>query len=61
MEDAKAAVAAGVDGVDLVIGTTSLLREFSHGKSVEYIKKTALEVIAYVQRLVPLVTCLRGC
>ncbi|ATY58397.1 homocitrate synthase [Cordyceps militaris] len=49
MEDAKAAVATGVDGVDLVIGTSSFLREFSHGKSMAYIQKTALEVIAYLK------------
>ncbi|KAI9902530.1 hypothetical protein N3K66_001882 [Trichothecium roseum] len=49
MEDAKAAVATGVDGVDLVIGTSSFLRKYSHGKSMEMITKTALEVIAYVK------------
>ncbi|OAA73447.1 homocitrate synthase [Cordyceps fumosorosea ARSEF 2679] len=49
MEDAKAAVATGVDGVDLVIGTSSFLREFSHGKSMTYVQKTALEVIEYLK------------
>ncbi|PNY25254.1 Homocitrate synthase [Tolypocladium capitatum] len=49
MDDAKAAVATGVDGVDLVIGTSSFLREFSHGKSMAYIQKSALEVIEYVK------------
>ncbi|KAF5617404.1 homocitrate synthase mitochondrial [Fusarium sp. NRRL 52700] len=49
MDDAKKAVEAGVDGVDLVIGTSSLLREHSHGKSMEIITKTALEVIEYVK------------
>ncbi|KAH6667009.1 hypothetical protein F5X68DRAFT_176708 [Plectosphaerella plurivora] len=49
MDDAKKAVEAGVDGVDLVIGTSSYLRQFSHGKSMEMIQKTALEVIAYVK------------
>ncbi|KAJ4163679.1 hypothetical protein LMH87_005390 [Akanthomyces muscarius] len=49
MEDAKAAVATGVDGVDLVIGTSSFLREFSHGKSMAYIQKTAIEVIEYLK------------
>jgi homocitrate synthase len=38
-----------VDGVDLVIGTSSFLREYSHGKSMEIIQKTALEVIEYVK------------
>ena len=49
MEDAKAAVETGVDGVDLVIGTSSYLRQFSHGKSMEMITKTAIEVIEYVK------------
>ncbi|RYP16072.1 hypothetical protein DL765_005330 [Monosporascus sp. GIB2] len=49
MDDAKKAVETGVDGVDLVIGTSSYLRQFSHGKSMETIQKTALEVIAYVK------------
>ncbi|CAH0048495.1 unnamed protein product [Clonostachys solani] len=49
MGDAKRAVEAGVDGVDLVIGTSRYLREYSHGKSMEIIQKTALEVISYLQ------------
>lgn len=52
MEDAKVACDCGVDGVDLVIGTSKQLREHSHGKDMDYIKKTALEVIAYVKRYV---------
>jgi homocitrate synthase len=39
----------GVDGVDVVIGTSSFLREFSHGKDMEYITKTAIEVIEFVK------------
>ncbi|KAL9541011.1 mitochondrial Homoaconitase [Mucor bainieri] len=49
MNDARLAVAAGFDGVHVVIGTSSYLREFSHGKSMEYIKKTAIEVITYIK------------
>lgn len=52
MEDAKKAVECGVDGVDLVIGTSSFLREYSHGKSIQMIEKIALEVIEYVKRYV---------
>lgn len=40
---------AGVDGVDVVIGTSSFLREFSHGKDMAYITKTAIEVIEFVK------------
>jgi hypothetical protein len=39
----------GVDGVDVVIGTSSFLREFSHGKDMAYITKTAIEVITFVK------------
>ncbi|KAL7310100.1 homocitrate synthase lys21 [Mucor circinelloides] len=49
MNDARLAVQTGVDGVHVVIGTSSYLREFSHGKSMEYIKKTAVEVITYIK------------
>lgn len=50
MEDAKLAVETGVDGVDVVIGTSSFLREHSHGKDMAYITKTAIEVINYIKR-----------
>jgi len=35
--------------VDVVIGTSSFLREFSHGKDMTYITKTAIEVINFVK------------
>ena len=34
-EDAKVALETGVDGLDVVIGTSSYLRQFSHGKSID--------------------------
>lgn len=46
------AVETGVDGVDVVIGTSKQLREHSHGKDMAYITKTAIEVIEYVKRYV---------
>ncbi|KNZ72174.1 Homocitrate synthase, mitochondrial [Termitomyces sp. J132] len=49
MDDARIAVETGVDGVDVVIGTSSFLREFSHGKDMTYITKTAIEVIEFVK------------
>ncbi|KAI4163947.1 MAG: hypothetical protein LQ342_002444 [Letrouitia transgressa] len=39
----------GVDGVDVVIGTSSYLREHSHGKDMTSIRTTAIEVINYVK------------
>ncbi|RFU26267.1 hypothetical protein B7463_g10069, partial [Scytalidium lignicola] len=49
MGDARRAVEAGVDGVDVVIGTSSFLREYSHGKDMDYIIKSAVEVIEYIK------------
>lgn len=49
MEDARLAVECGVDGVDVVIGTSSFLQKHSHGKDMEYITKTAIEVINYIK------------
>ncbi len=49
VDDAKLAVDTGVDGVDVVIGTSSMLRQFSHGKSIPQIVDTALDVISYIK------------
>ena len=49
MEDARVAVDTGVSGVDILFGTSSLLREFSHGKSIQEIIGAAFEVIAFIK------------
>jgi homocitrate synthase len=49
IEDAKIAVDTGVNGVDVVIGTSSILRNFSHGKCIDEIIDMALEVVTYLQ------------
>lgn len=49
MEDARLAVSTGVSGIDILFGTSSLLREFSHGKSIEQIVEAARQVITYIQ------------
>lgn len=49
MGDAKLAVETGVDGLDIVIGTSKFLREDSHGKDMEWIVKHAVEVIDFVK------------
>ncbi len=49
LADAQLAVGTGVDGVDVVIGTSSLLRQFSHGKSMEEIIVMAREVVSYIK------------
>lgn len=48
LEDARIAVETGADGVDVVIGTSSYLRKFSHGKSIEQIIEVAQEVVSYL-------------
>lgn len=49
MDDAKLAIDTGVDGLDVVIGTSSYLREFSHGKDMDYITAKAIEVISFIK------------
>ncbi|KAG2382840.1 hypothetical protein C9374_004807 [Naegleria lovaniensis] len=49
IDDAKKAVEAGVDGIDVVFGTSSYLREFSHGKDIPYIIEQAQKVITYIK------------
>jgi homocitrate synthase len=50
LDDAKRAVDTGVDGVDVVIGTSSILRQFSHGKSTDEIVDLALDVISWLKQ-----------
>lgn len=49
IDDAKRAIDTGVDGVDVVIGTSSYLRDFSHGKSIPQIIELAQEVISFIK------------
>jgi homocitrate synthase len=49
IDDARLAVDTGVDGIDAVFGTSSYLREFSHGKDIPHIIESAIEVILYVK------------
>ena len=49
MDDAKLAIDTGVDGIDVLFGTSSLLRQFSHGKSIPEIIQTAIEVVTYIK------------
>ncbi len=49
MDDARRAVDCGVDGVNLLFGTSPWLRRFSHGKSIPEIIEAALAVIAFLK------------
>jgi homocitrate synthase len=48
LEDVRVAVDTGVNGIDVVIGTSSYLREFSHHKSIDQIIDMAQEVIEFL-------------
>jgi homocitrate synthase len=49
MDDARVAVQTCVDGIDILFGTSSILREFSHGKGVDQIIGEAREVITFIK------------
>ncbi|GAB5490684.1 MAG: homocitrate synthase [Phototrophicaceae bacterium] len=52
-EDAKRALDTGVDGLDIVIGTSSQLMRHSHGKSIRQIIDLAGDVLQYVREQAP--------
>jgi homocitrate synthase len=49
IEDARIAIETGVDGIDVLFGTSSLLREFSHGKEIPQIIESAIEVVEFIK------------
>ena len=49
LDDARLAVDTGVDGIDVLFGTSSYLREFSHGKSIREIIDSAVQVIEFIK------------
>lgn len=53
LDDAKIALDTGVNGVDLVIGTSSFLREFSHGMAMSQVIDRAVEVLAWLRKQAP--------
>eukprot|EP00456_Euglypha_rotunda_P035475 TRINITY_DN2731_c0_g2_i1.p1 TRINITY_DN2731_c0_g2~~TRINITY_DN2731_c0_g2_i1.p1 ORF type:complete len:428 (+),score=43.95 TRINITY_DN2731_c0_g2_i1:215-1498(+) len=50
MDDVKAAVECGVDGVNMYMATSAELRKYSHGKDIDYIINSAKEVIDYCHK-----------
>ncbi len=52
-DDAAIALDTGVDGLDVVIGTSSQLRHFSHGKSIDEIIDLAAEVLTWIRAQAP--------
>lgn len=53
LDDAKKALDTGVQGIDLVIGTSSYLRQFSHGLAMEQVTARSVEVLAWLRAQAP--------
>jgi homocitrate synthase len=53
LDDAKVALETGVEGIDVVIGTSSKLRRFSHGLSIERIVERACRVVSFLKEQAP--------
>mgnify|MGYP005834067635 CR=1 FL=1 len=49
MDEARLALDCGVDGVDVYIGTSPYMRQYSHGKSLAQIIAVGQEVVAYLK------------
>lgn len=49
MTDVKKAIDTGVDGVNMLFGSSEWLRKYSHGRSIDQIIKQATEVALYVK------------
>ena len=52
-DDARLALDTGVQGIDLVIGTSSSLRKFSLGKSIDEIIELAADVLVWIRSQAP--------
>jgi len=49
MDDARLAIEASVQAVNIVMGTSSILRDFSHGKDINGIIARAVDVVGFVK------------
>lgn len=49
MDDARLAVDCGVDGADVYIGTSTYMREYSHGKSLEQVIDIGQKIVAWLK------------
>lgn len=49
LDEAKLAVDCGVDGVDIYIGTSAYMRQYSHGKSLQEIIAVSQEIAAWLK------------
>jgi homocitrate synthase len=53
LEDAKKAVDTGVNGINLFMATSQLLRDFGHGKGIDEVIEIASEVITFIHQQNP--------
>ena len=53
LDDAKKALETDAQGIDLVIGTSSYLREFSHGMAMEQVIDRSVEVLSWLRAQAP--------
>jgi homocitrate synthase len=49
MDEARLAVDCGVDGVDIYIGTSAYMRQYSHGRSLQEIIETSREIVSWLK------------
>ncbi|MCE2489918.1 MAG: homocitrate synthase [Anaerolineae bacterium] len=49
MDEARVAGDCGVEGVDIYIGTTAYMRQFSHGRSLQEIIDSSSEIVAWLK------------
>lgn len=49
MDEAKLAVDCGVDGVDIYIGTSAYMRQYSHGRSLQEIIEASREIVSWLK------------
>jgi homocitrate synthase len=53
LEDAKKAIDTGVNGINLFMATSQLLRDFGHGKGIQEVIEMASEVISFIHHQNP--------
>ncbi len=49
MDEARLAVDCGVDGVDIYIGTSAYMRQYSHGRSLQEIIDVSREIVVWLK------------
>ncbi|MBN1318321.1 MAG: homocitrate synthase [Anaerolineales bacterium] len=49
-KDAESAMSLPLDGLDIVIGASALLQQFSHGKNIPQIIELAINVLSFIKK-----------